>query len=147
MLTIAAIAQFPQKGPSDEEKERNRIRIGLSKEQQSKLEALFKETGDQLQEVFKKQSEKRKELADIYKEYKYDKSRAATVQEELMQLRRQMTEISRRNEDRLRTIMKKDQFDRFQTLMQEEREKRNKERGERGRPGNRPGGAPTSSFL
>ena len=138
-----SLAQFHQKGPSDEEKEKNRIRIGLSKDQQAKLETLFKETGEQLQEVFKKQGEKRKELAEVYKDYKYDKSKAAAMQEELMQLRKQMADISRRNEDRLRQIMKKDQFDRFQTLMQEKREQRQKERGDHGRTG----GPPPSSLL
>ncbi|MEP6753952.1 MAG: hypothetical protein ABJA67_00505 [Chthonomonadales bacterium] len=135
--------------PTEEEKEKNRIRIGISKEQQAKLEALFKETGDLMQEAFKKQGEKRKELSDVYKEYKYDKAKAASLQEELLQIRRQLAEISKKNEDKLRHILKKDQFDRFQTLLQEARDNHMKERGERGgRPGGRPGGGgPPPSHL
>ena len=130
--------------PTDEEKEKNRIRIGISKEQQAKLEALFKETGDQMQEVFKKQGEKRKELSDVYKEYKYDKAKAASLQEELLLIRRQVAEISKKNEDKLRQILKKDQFDRFQLVLQEAHDARNKERGDRG---GRPGGGPPPSHL
>ncbi len=135
-----------QKQQWEEEKEKNRIRVGLTKEQQARLEDMFKASKDQLDELYKKQREKREELSTVFKEYKYDRSKANSIRRDLQDIRNQISDVLDKSEDNIRRIMNKTQFDRFQQMLQEQRDLRRKSRGDRsggpGAPGGPPPGGP-----
>ena len=137
-------APGPQ-GPTDEEKEKARIKIGITKDQQAKIDALYKEMDDLRKEIRNSMRDKQIALWKVYDEYKVDETLALKLREEIVVMHRKMAEIHAEHEQKLRKVLNKDQFMRLRAMMKEMFEKMRSERskGGHGGPG-RPGGGPFS---
>jgi len=128
----------PQHGPSDEEKEKSRLRLGITVDQQNRIEALFKATGQQMHDLYTKLHEKRNELrTNVYGQYSFDNRQVKAAQSEILAINKQILEVQADTEVKLRKILNRQQFDRLQQMLKESFEKRRNERGARG-PGGRP---------
>jgi Spy/CpxP family protein refolding chaperone len=133
-----------QHGPSDEEKEKSRLRLGITVDQQNRIEALFKATGQQMHDLYTKLHEKRNELrTNVYGQYTFDARQVKAAQSEILAINKQILDVQADTEVKLRKILNRQQFDRLQQMLKESFEKRRNERGARG-PGGPGGRAPRS---
>lgn len=145
--TSSQALQFAPQRPSDDEKEKNRIRIGITVQQQQQIDALWTDTGAKIREVREAQQQKNLELRQVMEKYDFDRGKARALREQIIQLHRKAGDIHAENEEKLRKILTRDQFERLQGLMKEMFEKRRKEwqdhhpKGPGGAPGG-PGGGP-----
>lgn len=112
-----------QRGPSEEEKERIRLRIGITKEQQQQIEALYMETERQKGEVFAKMRELYAQLESLYDAYDFDRNQARTLRREITRQHVQIMMIHLDNEEKLRRILTREQFEKLRAMMREAREK------------------------
>ena len=126
-------------GPSEEDKERFRIKIGATKEQQGQIDQVFRDSDIQMNEVRTKFKDLSQQLYGLYDIYDFDRNQARNVRRELLRLHKRMADIHAENEEKLRRILTKDQFERMRALMKEEFAKKIKEmesrRGKGGGPG------------
>ena len=130
---------FAPQRPTDEEKENNRKRLGISIQQQQQIDDLYKETGARMAEVRKAMGDRQRELWDVYGNYDIDEARARSLRMEIIKLHRKMGEIHADNERRLRQILSREQFGKLRELMKEQFEKRRQDfERRRGRPGGPP---------
>jgi Spy/CpxP family protein refolding chaperone len=130
------LAQFPQRrGPTPEEKEAWRVRVGISKEQQGRLDQLFIETDRKMTENRNKFRQAWSELNDIMGKYDYDKAAAKQKRRDIMKLHWEMQQIHAQNEDKLREVLTREQFDKMRAVIKEDMEKRRKDFENRRRPG------------
>jgi Spy/CpxP family protein refolding chaperone len=129
-----------QRGPSDEEKERNRIRLGITQLQQQQIDALYQETRAKMDEVRKSMMEKQREIWETYADYDIDEAKAKSLRFQILRLHKKMGEIQADNEHKLRGILTREQFGRLRELMKEQFEKRRQEmeRSRAGRTDSRP---------
>jgi Spy/CpxP family protein refolding chaperone len=126
----------PRQGPpqiSDDEKERNRIRLGISQAQQAQIDDLYKETQSKMGDVWKAMRDKQGQLRETYRQYELDESKAKMLRIDIVRLHKKMGEIQLENERKIRTILTREQFDKLQQLMKEKFDQFRK---------NRPGGPP-----
>lgn len=143
----AALAQGPEmRGPrpprpfydSPEEKEKVRLRIGITKEQQAQIEAAHQELDQKRKELGSKLWEEYRRLGALYSAYDFDRAQAKLIRHEIFSLHRQILDLHAQNEERLRKILTKEQFERFQAVMKETfdrmRSERNSRRGGSGFP-------------
>jgi Spy/CpxP family protein refolding chaperone len=114
--------------PGPEEKERMRLRIGLTKEQQAQMEAIFVESGRQVREILSKMRELNEQLGALYDSYDYDRNQARAIRRELVRLHHRWLLLHAENEEKLRRLMSREQFARFRALMKEEWERCRRER-------------------
>jgi Spy/CpxP family protein refolding chaperone len=112
-----------QRGPSEEEKERIRLRIGITKEQQQQIEALYMETERQKGEVFAKMRELYTQLESLYDVYDFDRNQARSLRREITRQHVQIMMIHVDNEEKLRRILTREQFEKLRAVMREAREK------------------------
>jgi len=131
-------------GPTEEEKEKARVRIGLTKEQQADIDKVFRDSDVLMREIRTRFGELSKQLYGLYDSYDFDRAQAQSIRKELLKLHRRMGDIHADNEEKLRRIMTREQFDRMRKLMNEARdqmrkawEEQRKRRGE-GAPAGRP---------
>jgi Spy/CpxP family protein refolding chaperone len=131
-----------QRGPSDEEKEKSRLRLGITVDQQNRIEALFKATGQQMHDLYTKLHEKRNELrTNVYGQYSFDVRQAKAAQNEILAINKLILEVQADTELKMRKILNRQQFERLQQMLKEKSEQRRQERGPR-EPGGRPPGRP-----
>jgi Spy/CpxP family protein refolding chaperone len=127
-----------QNGPSEEDKERFRIKIGATKEQQNQIDLVFKDSDVQMSEIRGKFRELSQQLYSLYDIYDFDRNLAKGIRRDLLKLHKRMADIHAENEEKLRRILTKDQFERMKALMKEEYAKRMKDmqsrRGGKGGP-------------
>lgn len=135
---IPSCVQAGQRPQTDEEKERARVRIGITLEQQEKIEALYAETSALRKDAFGKLRETFKQLYTLQDTYEFDRMQSKVLSREIMGIHRKLLGIQLDNEEKLRKILNKEQFEKLRAMMKEEREKRERER--RPRP---PGPPPT----
>jgi len=109
----------PRLGPSDAEKERARLRIGITKEQQQQLESILEETGKQTRAVYDQLREKHKQLQALYDEYEIDRAKERTVIREIARLRLRLLQIHSEHETKVRQVLNKEQHARLRALMKE----------------------------
>jgi len=142
-ITAGALAQRP---PSDEERERNRVRLGITREQQEQIEALYAELDRQNREIWTRSGELFRQLDEKYSSYDLDQEGARAIRRELMGLHRRRLMAFAEFQDKLRRVLNREQFNRLQVLVREQREKWRKQweqgRGRGGPGGGRPGGHP-----
>lgn len=111
----------PQGHPpiSDAEKEQNRIRLGITQEQQKQIDDLYNETRAKMDEVWKSMREKQKLLRETYQQYELDEVKAKSLRIDILRLHRKMGEVQLENERKIRTILNREQFEKLQQLMKE----------------------------
>jgi Spy/CpxP family protein refolding chaperone len=130
------LAQFGQRRqPTPEEKEAWRIRVGISKEQQGRLDQLFAETDRKMSENRAKIRQAWGELNEIIGNYDFDRKTAKDKRREIWKLHWQMQEIHAQNEEKLREILSREQFARMRAVIKEDMEKFRKDFENRRRPG------------
>lgn len=135
--------QFSPQRPSDDEKERNRQRIGISLDQQKQIDDLYKETRARMDEVRKAMQDVQKKLWDEYEKYDIDEAAIKSLRREINRQHWRFGEVQADNERRLRKILTREQFEKLRALMKEQFEKRRQEMQQRrGGPGGRPPGGP-----
>lgn len=121
-------------GPSEADKEKARIRIGITKEQQRQLEAILEETGKQSRAVFEQIREKHRQLHDLYDSYEIDRQREKTLMREITRLRMSLLKIQSEHETKVRQVLTKEQHERLRALMKEAMEEARKRWGNRPPP-------------
>ncbi len=126
VLSLAASVCVAQRPQSDEEKEANRVKIGMSREQQSQIEAMWAETDRQMKEVFSRSNDLRKQLDDLYDSYDFDRNVAGRLRHEIVALHRKRGLIFAENQEKLRRILSRDQFERMTALVKAQREQQRK---------------------
>jgi len=119
------------RGPSDEEKETIRLKIGITKDQEAKIEALHTETDQKLNDVMAKTRDLYKQLTALYDSYDFDRNQARNLRQQLTALHRRMLDIHADNEEKLRRILSRDQFEKLRQLLKEYWEKTRQERAQR----------------
>lgn len=143
MLAAAAGRSYAQRPPTEEERERVRIRIGMTREQQEQIEKLWMETDRKLKEIAQKMSDLRRQLFELYDTYDYDRAKAASLRRQITALYAQRMAAFAENQEKLRRILNRDQFERLRALIHEDFEKRRQAwQGKRGFPPHGPGGGP-----
>lgn len=130
----------PQGRPpiSDDEKEKNRVRLGITQQQQQQIDDLYNETRTKMSDVWKSMGEKQRQLRDVYREYAFDEAKAKSLRIDINRLHRKMTDIQLENERKIRMILTREQFDKLQLLMKEKFEQFRR---------NRPGPPPPDGKL
>ena len=131
-LTSAAAAQ---REPSDEEKERTRIKIGITREQQIQIEAIFADARRQEGEVHNKSRELYAQLFSLYDIYEFDREQAKKLRREISKQNYKRMMIHAETQEKLRKVLSREQFDRMTQHGREMREKWRKEHPRRGPPG------------
>ena len=145
-VTLGAYSQG--RFPSEEDKEKIRIRVGMTKDQQAQVEAVFNEERKLQEDSRKKMGELYKQLQQYYDIYDYDKNAAQGLRKDICRLYRERIMIHANAQEKLRKILSKEQFDKMTEMAREMHEKWRKEMESRGgqrgfgRPGNPPGPGP-----
>lgn len=111
-----------QRLPTEEEKERMRQRIGITKEQQNQIEALFMQTEQQKREIGMRMRELFRQQYALYENYDFDREQATAIRKEIMSLHRRTLLLHAENEEKLRRILNRDQFTRLRAMLKEQRE-------------------------
>jgi len=144
MLVAFAGRGYAQRPPTEEERERVRVRIGMTREQQEQIEKLWMETDRKLKEIAQKMGDLRRQLFELYDTYDYDRAKAAAIRKQIAALYAQRMAAFADNQEKLRRILNRDQFERLRALIHEDFEKRRQAwQGKRGFPPHGPGaGAP-----
>lgn len=125
---------FGQRPIPDDDKEKTRLRIGITKEQQDQIEAIYAETDRNRREIGKKLRDSFHQLmTSCYDNYDYDRNQAMALRKEIMRAHRRLLDIHADNEEKLRHILNKEQFDKLRALMKERWERQRRE-FERNRP-------------
>jgi hypothetical protein len=122
--------------PSEAERERVRVRIGLTKAQGRRIEQIHEDTERQKQVIVSRMREVYRQLRSLYDEYSYDRRKAEVLRKEILALHARRLELFGQNEEQLRRIMSRDQFAKMRAMMQEEWQKR-EHRSDRRPPSNR----------
>jgi Spy/CpxP family protein refolding chaperone len=125
------------RGPTDEEKEQNRIRLGITRQQQQQIDDLYNETRTKMGDVWKAMREAQNKLRLAYEPYDFNEGEAKSLRIEIVKLHRKMGEIQLDNERKIRAILTREQFGKLRELMKEQFQK-----FEERRRANRPPGAP-----
>lgn len=115
------------RGPTEEEKEKFRLRLGITRDQQTQIEALHKSMDDTRSSYI----DLSRQLYTLYKTFDFDRSQAASLRSRINKLHKSMADIQAANEEKLRRILTRDQFDRMQAIIKEDRDKRRREFDER----------------
>lgn len=118
-----------RRGPTDEERERARVTIGMSREQQKQLEAVFHDSEARMRDVMTRIRDRYKELNELYAAYDFDRARARGLIRELTDLRRKVLESRTDNEERMRKVLTREQFDKLRALLAREWQRRGAFRG------------------
>jgi|DewCreStandDraft_4_1066084.scaffolds.fasta_scaffold147961_1 Spy/CpxP family protein refolding chaperone len=116
--------QGPSKAAQDEEKERRRLRIGITKEQEAQLDALWTEQGPKRREIMEKMRDALKRLGELYDSYDFDREQARAIRREIVGLHARTMMLHLEAEEKIRKILTKEQFDKMRALMKEEWSKR-----------------------
>jgi Spy/CpxP family protein refolding chaperone len=123
-----------QREPSEDEKEKARIRIGITREQQQQIEAIFADARRQEGEVHQKTRELYRQLFELYDSYEFDRQAAKKVRWEIGAQNRKRMLIHAESQERLRRVLSKDQFERMIQHGKEMREKWRRENPHRRPP-------------
>src|SRR5437016_7939043 len=123
VFSCALTSGFAQRRISDEDKEKNRIRLGITKEQEVQIEGIWKSAGDQERELRKKEMGLYMQLHDITDIYDFDRNQASAVRREIYQLFKQRLTIHAETQEKIRRVVTKEQFDRMTALAKEMHEK------------------------
>lgn len=125
---------------SEEQKEKTRLRLGITKEQQTQIEALHIENMKQHRELFSKMRDLMGQLRAYYDSYEFDQEAAKSIRKQIMSLHFHFLKLQAEFEEKLRKILTKEQFERMRAVMKEEWEKGRRRFG--GPPGGPPSGTP-----
>lgn len=135
-LMLATLSpSLGQRLPTEEEKEKIRQRIGITREQQNQIEALFMQTEQQKREIGMRMRELFRQQYALYENYDFDREQATAIRKEIMSLHKRTLLLHAENEEKLRRILNRDQFTRLRAMLKEQREQWQRDWERRRRPG------------
>jgi Spy/CpxP family protein refolding chaperone len=123
-----------RKPPTEAEKEAARLRMGISKEQQAGIEAIFSDADGQVKEIFTKLREQQRQLHAIYEQYDFDRNAALALRKQVNATYRRIGQMHAENEEKLRKILNREQFDKMQAMLREQKEQFKREFEKRNPP-------------
>src|SRR5947199_9617432 len=92
-LLLAQPVPCAQQGPTEAEKEAARVRVGMTKQQQTQLEAVFQDSDKQEREIRTHMRDLYKQLYNLYDAYEFDRKQAVGIQREILDLYRRRIAI------------------------------------------------------
>lgn len=110
-----------------------RRRLRLSEEQQEKIQKLYKDSDRRKREIDNLLKKLYRDLDKLYDQYDFDRGRVKTVSDQISEVRRRSLTLYRENEEKLRSILTRDQFERLRRITEVrrgERENKDKDRDE-----------------
>lgn len=107
----------------DDKDERSRRRIGITREQQRRIEALYKKTDGDTRPVRERLKEMQRQLDRLYDAYDFDRGLARNLGDQIAAQQRRLLTIRAENEESLRRILDRKQFGRLRDELRR-REKR-----------------------
>ncbi len=116
---------------SDRDRERARQRIGISRDQQRQIEALYKETEGEKRKMRGWIENRYRELDRLHESYVFDRGHARNLVNIISRLQQRLLGLHLETEEKLRRILTREQFDRMRAQLREEREKRERRRSRR----------------
>jgi Spy/CpxP family protein refolding chaperone len=120
---------------SPEEREKIRVRLGISEKQQNQLEQSFFETMDKRGELGKRLRQLFEAREKLYETYEIDRAKERSIRNEIANIQNQFLVLHLESEEKVRRILNREQFARFQEWREEhkgqwrDRAKRWKEKG------------------
>lgn len=108
-----------------------RRRLSLSDEQQKKIQQLYRDSDRRKREIGDRLRKLYSELDRLYDRYEFDSARVRTVTDEITEVRRRSLTLYMDNEEGLRRIITREQFDRLRDITKVrkgERESKDKDR-------------------
>lgn len=115
------------KGPTDAEKEASRIRIGMTKEQQAQIEAVYTDSERQEREIRTRMHDLYHQLYTSYQSYDFDRRQSAGYQKEILDLYKRRMAIHAATQEHIRRILDRGQFDRLNQCIKEHFDKMRKD--------------------
>lgn len=136
LLLLAAPYALAQRPDDERNKARDATvaRLGLTKEQQTQIEAFYTESDRQQRELMTKMRDLYHQLYTVYDNYDYDKNQASSIRREIGMLYKKRLTLTGENEDKLRRILNREQFDKLRALMKEQKEQRDHRMNDRRQP-------------
>jgi periplasmic protein CpxP/Spy len=104
---------------SPADKEEHRRRIGLTVQQQEKVDALFKEMGQRRQPISTRMRDLYRQRHELLTVYNFDRRRERELRAEIMQLHGKMLQLHTDTDEKLRRIMTQEQFEKMQQMIRE----------------------------
>ncbi len=131
----------PRRPPNwEEEKEKARVRIGMTKEQQAQIEAIYTESEKKRQEAMRELGEKHQQLRAVYDSYEIDKTKERALLRDIVAVHWRLLRIHSEDEAKIRRILTKEQHEKLRALMKEAMEKARSRWNMGPRPPSPPGG-------
>ena len=121
---------------SPEEREKFRIQVGMTTQQQAQMEELFKDVHKRRGELFKRMRELFEEREKVTDTYEFDHKREKAIRNELAQINTQLLNIHLETEEKIRKILNKEQFEKLREIRRKQREEWRNKRAPNG--GDRP---------
>ncbi len=117
----------PRRCAADDEddRERARRRIGITRDQQRRIEALYEDADEEKREIRRRLGDLYRDLDQAYDYYDFDRGRVRNLIGQVGGLQRRILDLHLNNEERLRRILSREQFGRLRTHLRRERGKRN----------------------
>lgn len=114
-----------------QEREAARQRIGITLEQQSRIEAVYTQTDQRRRALRQQLRDLYHQLHDLYSNYHFDRNRSAALRQQIVDLHAQQLKLHEENEEKLRRILTPDQFERLHAEMNAARQRREGQRREK----------------
>lgn len=106
-------------GPSEEDKEKARIRIGMTKEQQAQIEAVYAESEKKRREAMQELGEKHRQLQVLYDAYEIDKAQERAILRDIVSIHWRLLRIHSEDEAKIRRILTKEQHEKLRAMIKE----------------------------
>ena len=107
----------------EEDKEKARVRIGMTKEQQAQIEAIYTESEKKRQDAMRELGEKHRQLRALYDSYEIDKAQERALLRDIVAVHWRLLRIHSEDEAKIRRILTKEQHEKLRALMKEAMEK------------------------
>jgi len=114
-------AQF--KRQDEKEKEKARQKIGITVQQQKAIEAVFAETEKQEKAIRSRLRSLYHDLQNLYDAYEIDERQARALRDEIATQQQNLLTLYANNENKLRRILNREQFERLRAQMKADRER------------------------
>ena len=109
----------------DDDRERARRRIGITRDQQRRIEAVYEDADEEKREIRRRLDDLYRDLDGAYDYYDFDRGRARNIIDQIAGLQRRILQIHADNEEKLRRILSREQFGRLRAeLRRKNRDRR-----------------------
>jgi Spy/CpxP family protein refolding chaperone len=95
-----------------------RRRLRLSDEQQEKIQQLYRDSDRRKREIDELLKKLYRDLDKLYDRYDFDRGKVKNVSDQISDVRRRSLTLYRENEEKLRSILTREQFERLRNITQ-----------------------------